>query len=411
MVLDKLNSENPDEEMDACLMLGRLRDAEAVPLLKEKLRNNSMLVRHSAANALARIGGAEVVAIFKEMVASTSEEKKRIGLAGLAMTGDPGSIELVAAQLDDPNWQVRWSAVYALGQWGYRPVLSKLEEIAKSDPYKNSADGEYTIRQMAVDACNKIKCSFEWYRSLNDAKLLAEKLGKPVWAYFYIQDNALCSQMEDGVLFSVEMSDLSQHFVCVKLDAQKEHGLVAQYDISVVPYNVVFDKSGNEIDRIAGLLPRKELISRLNKVLENKGTPKEWKEKIASNERDVESLWHLAEWYLDNGKTKDAFILLENVVKYDEKNQFGYTDDALFALGFSYGSIGEYKKAIGMLEDLKARYPSFKYMDKAMYCLGLAYLSLNKVDSARKTFGDLVAVYPESKAVNPARELLDKIKE
>jgi tetratricopeptide (TPR) repeat protein len=407
-ILNKINSENVDDRLDACLMLGRLGSQDAIPLLQDKLRDGSMLVRHSAANALARIGGPEVNAIFKGMVASESIEKKRIGLAGLAMTGDPGSIEIVMKELDNSDWQVRWSAVYALGEWGYRPALSKLNEIAQNDPHKDSATGEYTIRKRAEEVCKKILCSIEWYRNLRDAQFLAEKLQKPVWAYWYIEDNDLCKKM-DETFFSTEVSDISQSFICVRIDGAKDSESVLKYDVGAVPCIILLDKEDNEIDRIMGVVSRENLISRMKKVVEGKGTPKQWKENIAKNQNDIESAWHLAEFYLDNARIQDAIPLLENVVKYDVQNQSGYVDNALFALGYSLGAIGKYANAVGVLEDLKTRYPSFKDMDKALYCLGLDYLSINKPKKAKEIFTELVDVYSESSVVKPAKEILGKL--
>jgi HEAT repeat protein len=407
-IQSKLNSENADERLDACLILGRLGSPEAIPFLQEKLRDSSMLVRHSAANALARIGGEEVNAIFKGMIASESTEKKRIGLAGLAMTGDPSSIELVMTELDNPDWQVRWSAVYALGEWGYRPALSKLKEVAENDPHKDSATGEYTIRKRAEDVCKKILCSIEWYKNLSDARILSEKLQKPIWAYWFIENNDLCKKI-DEILFSAEISDISQGFICVRQDGTKENESVLKYDVTAVPCIIILDKDENEIDRIIGVVSREDLIARLKKALEGKGTPKQWKENVSKRKEDAESSWHLAEFYLDNARTQDAVPLLENIVEYDIQNQSGYVDNALFALGYSLGAIGKYKKAVEVLEVLKDKYPDFKDMDKALYCLGLDYLSINKPDKAKEIFAELIEVYPKSSAVKPAKEILEKL--
>lgn len=408
-VINKINSEDIEERLDACLLLGRLGDSEAIPFLKERLGDISMLVRHSAANALARIGGDSVNNIFKEMISSESIEKKRIGLAGLAMTGDPTYIDLVVKELDNPDWQVRWSAVYALGQWGYRPVLAKLEDIAEGDPYQDKTTDEYPVRKRASDACKKIRCSVEWYRDLKGAVILAEGLQKPIWVYWYIEDNPLCRKMEEEIFFSPEISDISQNFVCVKLDVSKDKDITLKYDINEIPAILIMDKSENIIDRMIGLVSRKGLLDRLRKILENKGTPRQWKELVEKNPGDIDSSWFLAEWYLDNNRIKDAISLLENIIRYDPKNKSGYTDNAIFVLGYSLGAIGEYKKAVDMLECLRKDYPTFKDMDKAFYCLGLDYLSVNKPDLAKKVFSELLEIYPESKTVKSTKEILEKL--
>lgn len=408
-IMEQLKSPDVDERLDACLILGRLGSKDAVPILRQQLRDKSMLIRHSAANALARIGGSEVNAVFKEMVRTGGTEARRLGLAGLAMTGDPESIDLVMASLSDPDWQVRWSAVYALGQWGYRPAIKRLDEIAKNDPYKDSVTGLYPVRKRAEEMSQKISSSIEWYRNFDNAIMLSKKLKRPVWIYWYAKDSDWCKKIEEGVFFSPDVSDISQHFVCVKLDVEDWSALASQCEVMGAPLNIILDIDGNELDRILGYTSRDKLIKKLKNAIENKSTPREWKDKISEDPGDVEASWYLAEWYLDNGKMKDAISLLENIVKNDNKNRLGYTDNALFVLGFSMGAVGEYRKAVDLLEELSKDYPKFKDMDKALYCLGLSYLSLNEVEKAKEKFTELINNYPDSTTIKPTEEILKKL--
>ena len=405
----KLNSEDSEQRSDACLALGQLRDPEAVPLLEERLKDNSMLVRHSAANALAQIGGDEANRIFNQMVASASMEKKRLGLAGLAMSGDKDSVPAVLKELDNDNWQVRWSAVYALGEWGYRPALARLQEIAESDLYLNKTTGEYPVRNMARISGRKIECAISWRRDMDSARILQQELQKPVLIYWFVPKNDWCRKMEDIILFSPEVADLSQNFICVKINAAEEKELVAGYDIQAVPAIIIIDKQGEIVDRLLGLRPRKQLIERWKKALENKGTPQEWKKQVAKDPKDIESAWCLAEWYLDNNKIRDAIPLLKSIMMYDPRNKSGYSDNAIFALGYSLGAVKKYREAIDILRELRRKYPNFKDMDKALFCLGLDYLSVDDTDAARQALTDLVNIYPERSTAKPAGDILKQL--
>ena len=407
---EQLVSQDVNDRLDACLVLGKFGDKEAIDVLTECLKDESMLIRHSAANSLAKIGGAEVVEIFKKMLDSNNSEAKRLGLAGLAMTGDANSLDLATKQLDSSDWQVRWSAVYAVGEWGCREALPKLERIAKNDPYYNKATEEYTVRKRAEAMCIKIKSSIEWYRDFNNALLLSKELQKPIWIYWWVRDSKWCKRTEEEDFFSRELSDLSQQFVCVKLNVEENKSLVAQCEVTGAPFNIILDKDGREVDRILGYIPRKELIKRLKNVVKNSSTPKEWKEELSRDPKNVENSWYLAEWYLDNDNLQEAIPLLENVIKYDSRNNLGYTDNAIFALGFSLGAIGDYEKAIANLEILRDTYPKYKDMDKALYCLGLDYLSLNKLEMAETTFSRIVNDYPESKVNEPTKNIIRRLK-
>ncbi len=410
-LLAKLDSQDVNEQLDACLALGRLGDQEAVPYLKSKLGNKSMLIRHAAANALARIGGEQVKEIFQNMVQNGGVEARRVGLAGLAMAGDQQSMEIVLAQLDSESWQVRWSAVYALGERGYRSALPKLAEIAAKDAYQNKNTETYPVRDQAKTAIEKINCFIEWYDTLEDAWLVAEKLKRPLLIYWRVDNSNWCRQMEEGIFFSPKVADLTQQFVCLQVDVTESPVLVAQYDVSGAPCILVLDREGQEADRMLGLVSRKKLLQRLEQILKGTGTPGQWKKKIKKDPADIESSWHLAQWYMDNGQTARAVPLLKSILDNDQQNQSGYRDNAQFILGYSLGEQGKYQEAVGVLEQLVKDYPRFPEMEKALYCLGLDYLGVGRVDQARKIFNRILAEYPAGKVSKQAKKILTEIGE
>lgn len=408
-VLTRLNSVNVEDRLDACIVLGQIGNEEAIPYLEPRLRDKSMLIRHSAANTLAKIGGDKAKDIFQKMVTQGGVEAKRVGLAGLAMTGDPESMQLVVKQLDNQNWQVRWSAVYALGERGYEPALKKVSEIVKNDPYKDSNSGDYPVRVQAEIAVQKINCFIEWYDNLEDAWLLTEELQKPILIYWTVAGDRWCRQLEEDVFFSPGTADICQQFICLKVEVTDNSVLVTQYDINGAPSITVIDQEGQEIERILGLVSQKELTSRLEKVIKGKGTPKQWQKAVKDDPGDVVSYWYLAEWYLDNGRVGKAVPLLRNIIKYDNKNQSGYTDNAMFVLGYCLGGQGKYQPAIELLECLIKDYPHFKDIDKAMYCLGLDYLGIGQTEKAKKEFAEIMAGYPDSKVIGAVNKIMVKI--
>lgn len=410
-LLGKLDSQDINEQLDACLALGRLGDQEAVSYLQAKLGNKSMLIRHAAANALARIGGAQVKEIFQNMVQNGGVEAQRVGLAGLAMAGDQQSMEIVVEQLNSDSWQVRWSAVYALGERGYRPALAKLAEIAAGDPYQDENTESYPVRKQAETAVQKINCFIEWYGALEDAWLLAEKLQRPLLIYWRVDNSNWCRQMEEGVFFSPEVADLTQQFVCLRVDVTENPVLVTQYEIGGAPCILVLDREGQEVDRLLGLVSRKTLLQRLEQVLKGTGTPQQWQKKIKSNPADIESAWHLAQWYMDNGQTAKAVPLLKGILENDKQNKSGYSDNTLFILGYCLGEQGKCQEAIRVLEQLEKDYPRFPEMEKALYCLGLDYLSIGQLDRAREIFNRILAEYPAGKVSKQVKKILTEIGE
>jgi len=100
---------------------------------------------------------------------------------------------------------------------------------------------------------------------------------------------------------------------------------------------------------------------------------------------------------------------LRNVINADESNRYGYTDNALFALGFVLGRRGQHAQSAYCMEQLLAKWPEFKDKDKALYCLGLSQLALGQKDKGRATLEKLVSEFPDSATVKSAKSALSKL--
>ena len=100
---------------------------------------------------------------------------------------------------------------------------------------------------------------------------------------------------------------------------------------------------------------------------------------------------------------------LRNVIGHDEENRYGYTDNAMFALGFVLGKRGQYAQAVYSLKHLIERWPSFKDKDKALYCLGLSQLALGQQEQGRATLEELIREFPDGAVAKAAKQALEKL--
>ena len=127
------------------------------------------------------------------------------------------------------------------------------------------------------------------------------------------------------------------------------------------------------------------------------------------NPGDVQANWKVAETYLEEGNEDLAEPHLRNVIGHDEENQYGYTDKAMFALGFALGKRGEYGQAAYCLEKLLERWPDYKDKDKALYCLGLSQLAMGQKEKGRVRLEQLLKEFPNSSTAQSAQAALDKL--
>jgi len=152
-----------------------------------------------------------------------------------------------------------------------------------------------------------------------------------------------------------------------------------------------------------------EAAARLSKVLDKAVSVREARRQAERDAADVPANWRAAETYLDESREDLAERHLKNVLAYDMENRHGYTDRALFALGFSYGRRNQHAKAVYCLDELLKRWPEFKDKDKALYCLGLSRLALGQREAGRAVLRQLVREFPDSAVARAAQPVLAKL--
>jgi TolA-binding protein len=162
--------------------------------------------------------------------------------------------------------------------------------------------------------------------------------------------------------------------------------------------------------RVAGLTDKDKLLAKLANARHGKMTFLQARRQAMQHADDVPANWKVAETYLEEGREDLAEPFLRNVINADEQNRYGYTDNAMFALGFVLGKRGQHGQSAYCMEQLLAKWPEFKDADKAMYCLGLSQLATGQKDKGRATLEKLVAQFPESSTVKSARHALEKLK-
>ena len=378
--------------------------ADQIDDLVNQLGSTNDEDRAEAADTLARVGGPRVEKTFREMLKSPSPERLQVAVTGLLQVSDADEdMERAHACLKDENSVVRWSAVVALQNTGLAETIPWLEEVAKSDQTDS-------VREAATEALGKLRSGIRWMRSLPDAERQARQLKKPVLAYFFLRDSDYCQKLEEGVLADKAVASIAEEFVCVRIDAAKETGEARKLDVRGAPTILLLDGQGNEMSRVAGLVGKDALLAKLDDAKRSKLTFREARRLAMQNPADVQANWKVAETYLEEGREDMAEPLLRNVINHDEENQYGYTDKAMFALGFALGKRGEYAQAAYSFEKLLERWPGYKDRDKALYCLGLSQLAIGQKDKGRTRLEQLVKEFPDSAVARSAQAALDKLK-
>jgi periplasmic divalent cation tolerance protein len=377
--------------------------ADRIDDLIQQLSSTNDEERTEAADALTSCGGERVPMQFRKMIAGPSPEGRQVAVVGLLQVSDADEdLERVRGCLKDQSPEVRWSAVVALQNSGRWEAIPWLETVARDD----TAD---SVREAAAEAVGKLRSGIRWGRTLEQAKENARRLKNPVLAYVYLRGSDYCEKLEEGVLADKSVVAAAEEFVCVRIDTAKDGDLTRRLDVRGAPTILFLDGEGNEMSRVAGLVDKEQLLAKLSEAKRSKLTFREARRLAMRNPGDVQANWKVAETYLEEGNEDLAEPHLRNVIGHDEENQYGYTDKAMFALGFALGKRGEYAQAAYSFDKLLERWPNYKDKDKALYCLGLSELAIGQKDKGRACLEQLVKEFPNSATAHSAQTALEKL--
>ncbi len=124
---------------------------------------------------------------------------------------------------------------------------------------------------------------------------------------------------------------------------------------------------------------------------------------------NIEANWKVASSYLSDGREELAEPYLRNVITHDEQNDYGNTDNAIFALGFLLGRQAKYGQAIFCFESLLERWPQFADRDKALYCLGLSQIAMGQKEKGMGTLLRLQQEFPDTKTSAVAQQAINQM--
>jgi periplasmic divalent cation tolerance protein len=359
--------------------------------------------RAKAADQLAVVGGSRAKEQFRKMINSANPEQRQMAVVGLLQVSNADEdLERVHARLKDDNSTVRWSAAVALGQSGRKEAIAWLQDAAKSDESDS-------VKEAASEAAEKLQLMPHWAGALPDAFKQARALNKPVLVYFFIHDSEFCRELEEGLFSDRAVLDEAEKFICARVNAADDADTARKFDVRGAPTILFLDAEGNEMSRITGLVDKLSLMAKLEEARRSKLTFREAHRLALKDPADVQANWRVAETYLEEGREDLAEPHLRNVVEHDENNQYGFTDDAMFALGFALGKRGQYAQAVYAFEHVVEKWPSFKDKDKALYCLGISALALGQKEKGRAALEQLVREFPNSGTVKSAQQALEKL--
>ena len=106
------------------------------------------------------------------------------------------------------------------------------------------------VMLFAVSAFSQAKpvAAIQWQTNYKTALKSAQKSGKPILIKFNAEWCLNCDTMEKTLWLKPEISQLSEEFVSVSVDYERDRETVARFGVSSIPHVIVADSWGNMLD-------------------------------------------------------------------------------------------------------------------------------------------------------------------
>ena len=116
-------------------------------------------------------------------------------------------------------------------------------------------------------SCAATADSINWVRSYDDAISQAARENKPIMADFSTGWCGWCKKLDKETFVDDKVVALSEKFVCLKIDGDKDSHLVRKYGVSGYPTILFMDSKGNAIGGRPGYRNADEMASEMSAIL------------------------------------------------------------------------------------------------------------------------------------------------
>lgn len=150
--------------------LGKIQDIRSVPLLCKRLKAPSIDIRRTIIEALGQLKDVSAIEVLKTALSDDDPSIRRAAVEALGRIAQPNSInELAVVALHDQNFEVRYSAAWALAQ---------IEEADVTEPFVKLLLTDSTQTEISLISHDAPPDSNEGDSDLNKERLLEELFSK-----------------------------------------------------------------------------------------------------------------------------------------------------------------------------------------------------------------------------------------
>lgn len=304
----------------------------------------------------------------------------------------------------------RDNALYTLGLTNEGLVgywrFDKLENLGVNT---NSADDfrDFSVNENHGELIRPEE-RISWLGDLDEAKVQALRENKLILAEFWASWCGPCLAMDRDVWSRKDIANLSDKFVCLKLDFDKEKKASWHYQVQAIPAILFLDAFGNKIAHIIGYRSAQQMEEIMIALPKDLSDVYILLQRIEKEKGNADLIIDLADRYrlwglkrMSNTYYKKASKLKK--VKKDPKK----LDHVQTFTAVNYLFLDEPKRARKVFEKCLKKFPKSENRPLHLYCLVRAHMTLGKEKKAREYYTTLLKEFPDNKHTKWADELMN----
>lgn len=129
------------------------------------------------------------------------------------------------------------------------------DDVARDNPYAEEPRRPRAARPIS------------WLQDFSEALQKARRFKKPILVDFYTDWCGPCKVMEERTYTDAEVVQLSDQFICVRINGDQNRALVRRFNVQSYPTLLLLDSRGKEQSRLIGYQPASVLASFLRDAL------------------------------------------------------------------------------------------------------------------------------------------------
>ena len=249
----------------------------------------------------------------------------------------------------------------------------------------------------------------DWRYSYRSALKQAKQSGKPILIDFWASWCPPCKAMDKEVWPNNRVVALSEKFVCISVDIDKDSATSSLYHVNAIPTIVFADPWGNALTSREGYTQATELAEIMKGIPGDYSEVKDWFASLEEDSKDGIALCRIGEFYRKRNVIDLSNIYFKRALKTKAlETDLAMREAILLAVGLNYLKLKKYDDARKSFEQCLKEVPNATQCDKALLGIVAAQIQKRKIADAEKTFEQLKSKYPESSATQQALQILQQ---